>query len=433
MSKITLNSLLSSLPLTKGSKGLTLAFLILSFLLPFAAEGKKVKYSDGTVIYQLDTSTRKATVTGVEDGSSSRKVNILDYILNMDDGKTYTVTAIAKEAFLGSFLENITLPATIETIGTRAFETCSFKKLELPANLKIVGAYAFCNAFKSKTAIDLVIPSGCTTIRGFAFNGCSIRSIRFNSKLTILGEYSFANTDLTEVDIPATLTTLGDGAFAYCLKMTTATVRGNRTTLPYQFFDGCSALTSVSIPSTITKIDIWAFANCTSLRSIALPSSLKTIGDLAFYKSGLTSISLPNGLQTLGDHAFADIPTLTEVTIPATVTKIADYCFSGCEGIMTVTSPRATPCELGTYGFDGKTYTNAKLNIPAGSETAYKSHREWSCFHCLYDFETGIDSVAASAPESPRRRVVLSDGRMLIEVSDGDRTLRFDLHGRPLD
>lgn len=417
--------------LSKLTSHFGIALLLLcSFTLPLISEAKKVRYTDGTVIYTLDTSTGKASVTGVEEGSSSRKVNILDYILNVDDGKTYTVTSIGKEAFLGSFLKDISLPSTIETIGSHAFKTCTFKKLDLPANLKVIGAYAFCEAIYSTTPIDLVIPSGCTAIKDFAFNSCSIRSIRFNSKLTTLGQYSFAATDLTEVEIPATVSSLGNGVFAGCEKLKTATLKGNRTTLPYQFFDGCKALTTVSLPTSITSLGTWSLANCTSLKTIALPASLKTIGDMAFYKSGLSAISLPAGIQTLGDNAFAYLPSLTEIIIPASVTSIADYCFNGSTAIMNVTVLNPQPCTLGTCGFDSATYRNGTLNVPAGSESSYQYAKEWGNFRCLYDVETGIENNIVTPSHSRQSRLIQTGDKIIIEVEDGNQTLRFDLQGR---
>ena len=405
-----------------------ITILLISLFLPRPAEAKKVKYSDGTVIYTLDTSTKTASVTGVEKGSSSRKVNILDYILNIDDGLSYKVTSIGKEAFLGSFLENITLPSTIQTIGSRAFETCSLKKLELPGSLTTIGAYAFCDAFYSKTPVDLVLPSGLTTIRGFAFNGCSIRSVRFNKKLTTLGEYSFAKTDLIEVEVPSTVTTLGNGVFAGCESLVTATLKGTRSDIPYQFFDGCSALTTVNLPSGLISIGTWAFSECPSLKTIIFPSSLKSIGELAFYKSGLTSVNFPNGIQTLGDHAFSYITTLTDVTIPASVTTIADYCFEGSSSIMKVTVLNPGPCKLGTCGFDGATYSNSILTVPAGSEEAYRNDREWSCFKSLYDFQTGVSTIRTE-PVSAARRKIITPGGIKIEVREGATIRRYDMQG----
>ena len=58
------------------------------------------------------------------------------------------------------------------------------------------------------------------------------------------------------------------------------------TILPFAF-QGSSAenatLESVEIPSSITKIGEWAFANCTSLTSITVPSSVVEVGECAFY------------------------------------------------------------------------------------------------------------------------------------------------------
>lgn len=421
-----------SISVSKCLNGGFLFFLSLTVLFFSSASAKKIKVSDGTVIYSLDTSTKKASVAGVEDGSSSRKITILDYILNSEDGESYKVTAIEKEAFKSSFLENITLPNTIETIGSRAFETCSLKKLVLPESLKVVGAYAFYKAFYSKTPVELLIPAGCTTIREGAFNGCSIRSIRFNSKLTILGSYSFAYTDVSEVTVPASVTTLGDGVFAFCESLTKATVKCATASIPNGFFDGCTALTTVSIPSSVTSIGIWAFSKCTSLKSIALPAGLKKIDQTAFYEAGLESITFPTGIQTLGEEAFGNIPGLKEVTIPATMTSIGAYCFDGCPNIRKVTVLNPRPCALGTYGFDGQTYVYGTLVTPTGAEDAYRQDKEWSCFHSLYPSYSGIEEITDSDNSASSHNVRKLNGGRIIEVDNGKTITRYDLSGRRL-
>lgn len=403
--------------------------LILVSLFPQQSVAKKIKYSDGRVNYTLDTSTKTATVTGVEDTYySSDKVTILDFILNEEDGKSYKVTSIAKEAFRGAFLKEVNMPSTIETIGSYAFETCSLKKLELPANLKTVGAYAFNNAVCPKNPIELIIPTGCTAIKNSAFNGCKIRSIRFNKKLTTIGDYCFGNTNITEVDVPACVTSLGKGVFAMCEELTTATLRYSYTSLGEGMFSGCTNLSSVTLPSTITSIGIWAFKECSSLKTLTLPAALKSIGDYAFYKAGLEKIILPNGISTLGDHSFSYIPTLTEITIPASMRSIGAYSFYECNSLMTVNVPNPVPCELGTYGFGGQTYCEGILNIPAGSESAYRQDREWSCFHCLYDYITGVDEIPVTQAEQPRD-VRKTDGGRVIEIREGEKVIRYNLSG----
>lgn len=395
-----------------------------------SSSAKKIKVSDGKVIYTLDTSTKTAAVTGYEEGSTSRKVTILDYILNAEDGKSYKVTSIASQAFLSSFLSNIAMPGTIETIGSSAFETCSFSKLSLPDNLKTVGAKAFYNTIYNKTPIDLLIPSSCTAIKNMAFNSCSIRSIRFNSKLTTVGEYAFAYTDITEVDVPATVTSIGEGAFAACDKLVKANIRTALTTMPPHIFNDCERLTSVNIPATVKTIGWGAFWGCKALTSIALPAGLKTIGDQAFYESGLKSISLPQGVQTLGEEAFAYVPGLTEVNIPSSVTSIGKYCFNNSPGIKTVKVNTAVPCTLGTCGFDGETYSKGRLVVPAGSEEAYRKAKEWWCFNSLYD--PLFSSIEEAPADSDAFEAHRQGDLYVFSGIDGEPLTICDLTGKTL-
>ena len=73
---------------------------------------------------------------------------------------------------------------------------------------------------------------------------------------------------LKTVNLPETLTSIGEGAF-------------------YE----CSGLTSITISDSLTSIGNYAFSYCDSLTSITIPDSLTSIGDYLFYNCfGLTSI-----------------------------------------------------------------------------------------------------------------------------------------------
>ena len=61
-----------------------------------------------------------------------------------------------------------------------------------------------------------------------------------------------------------------------------------------------------AIPSGVTTIDDGAFAWCTSLKSVTIPSSVTTIGGSAFVGcSSLTSVTIPSSVTTIGKGAFA--------------------------------------------------------------------------------------------------------------------------------
>jgi len=71
-------------------------------------------------------------------------------------------------------------------------------------------------------------------------------------------------------------------------------------------FEGCSGLTSIEIPSSVTSIGNYAFKDCRGLTSIEIPFGVTSIGYFAFSGcSGLTSIEIPSSVTTIEDWAFS--------------------------------------------------------------------------------------------------------------------------------
>ena len=89
-------------------------------------------------------------------------------------GKTYTVTSIEPNTFMGCKLTSINLSNTITTIGSRAFQDC--------------------NGLTS-----LTLPEGVTIIEGYAFAGCTGLSEINIENVTKFGEVCFEGTAIQEV------------------------------------------------------------------------------------------------------------------------------------------------------------------------------------------------------------------------------------------
>ena len=81
------------------------------------------------------------------------------------------------------------------------------------------------------------------------------------------------------------------------------------------YSDEDTEITNLIIPNSVTSIGERAFYGCSGLTSVTIPNSVASIGNSAFSGcSGLTSVTIGSGINSIGETAFASCPELTDVT-----------------------------------------------------------------------------------------------------------------------
>lgn len=156
-----------------------------------------------------------------------------------------TVTQIENHAFMGNQLTSLIIPDSVKTIENDAFVGNQLSEIEIPSSVTRISFGAFRNnkmpndqAFiynrnsdgtENKTSLNsyagmdtrVVLPNNIKVIGAHAFHGTSITEIHFPDQLTAIEAGAFqANYGLTQIVIPASVTTLGNSSFCDCRNLT---------------------------------------------------------------------------------------------------------------------------------------------------------------------------------------------------------------------
>ena len=136
-----------------------------------------------------------------------------------------------------------------------------------------------------------------------------------------------------------------------------------------------SKITSINIPNSVTHIGEGAFDDCDNLTSVMIPNSVIRISEYAFSEcNGLANVTIGNSVASIGVGSFMDCPSLMSVT---------------CLGM---TPPEVVDDSPEFDLFDEQCYQNATLYVPISAIQAYRNSPEWGKFQhivglCDYDFE----------------------------------------------
>ena len=339
-----------------------------------------------------------------------------------------TVTSIGDYAFYGSGLSAISIPSSVISIPTTAFQYCpNLISIEVAEGNTVYDSRNNCNAIVETASNILVIgcktstfPNTVTEIGANAFYGCSgLTSIYIGGGVKTIDQRAFAYcTELASLTISPNVTYIQRIAFTFCPKLTKIVVEeGNPN---YDSRDNCNAIIdkaenavalgckSTIIPTSVSSISKDAFAGCSEMTSIDIPNSISLINSEAFYGcTALSLVNLPENLKIIGKHAFRECTSLTTITIPKSVESILDNAFRNCYNLKSVISKIEEPKDVAAFDVDTnlgypEIYSNATLYVPVGTTDKYKACEGWKKFLYINEgtpsgIETAKSSLALSA------------------------------------
>lgn len=289
-----------------------------------------------------------------------------------------SLTHIDVNAFAGcSKLANVTIPNSVTQIGAFAFSGCSsFTSLTIPASVTNIESSItnYCVALKKITVdpnnktydsrgdCNAIIETATNTL----ISGCVATSIP--NTVNVIGRSAFEGTNLIKVDIPASVTSIGAGAFQACEK-----------------------LTKVVMSPSLTHIDNHAFFDCISLKSVNIPDKVVTIKFFAFY----------------------NCKELKEVTIGSSVESIEGEVFNYCDKLERIIVKATNPPVCGkNYAFNTVDKETCRLVVPRESADLYKTAFEWKDF-------VNVETLAGMGKCGDNLDWVLYDTGELVITGDG--------------
>lgn len=226
-------------------------------------------------------------------------------------------------------------------------------------------------AFWSCDISEIEIPSTVTAIGDEAFAYCyKLTDILIPTSVKSIGSRCFKYCEsLCNISIPNSVESIGNCAFQSCSNLSSVKLPDNLKIIKSSTFDNCRNLSSINIPNEVTAIEALAFSGCESLGEMHIPSGVKIIASNTFsHCTKLTNVYIPEGVTKIGENAFR-YTRISTITLPNSINYIAPQAFYNCERLTKVISHITTPSHLGQDSFNKA--NSITLIVPKGTKPLY--------------------------------------------------------------
>lgn len=297
-------------------------------------------------------------------------------------------------------LETVILPSTEFTVGEYAFYNCiNLKNAFYPGGQQDWETYVtigdgndnLINNILIYSEQDMSMDGGhrywhyvdgiptlweCKVSRGLAY---SYRDADYTWEVTGIGECQDK-----DIAIPHTFNTVPVSRIAYRAfyetDITGINIPENINTLGVQSFYKCSNLKNVNISDGLKSIESDAFWGCSNVVSIVIPNTVTTIRSSAFRETGLIEITIPKTVITMGDSLFLNCTQLKSVKFLNNFDDLPQTTFYRCKALETIYLPEITSIGSSAIDLIGHSITiyyrgtENKWNEVVGYKPSYESY-----------------------------------------------------------
>lgn len=327
------------------------------------------------------------------------------------EGVDYTVTELSEKAFDEADITSLALPSSIKKLGYWSISFCTeLKKVNVPASVEEIaeGTFRFCTGITDFTfeegnnhfimesdmlmtadkkrlihlfyaededkTLNVTLPSTITAIDEYALACRSVKEIKLHEGVEKIGHYAFSFALLSSIEIPASVTFLGEAFVSWIPGLKKITVAEGNTC--------CKFVNDALYNADMTLFYMVLPGN----NKIEIAETVTRIGDAAIQSTELETLVIPDNVREIGIQAIIDNPKLKTVVIGSGVEEIGIMALDENKSLEAIYLRRETPAEIQEDLFEDEYYDKVTLYVPTGTKEAYAIAPYWGKFKTIEEF-----------------------------------------------
>ena len=327
------------------------------------------------------------------------------------EGVDYTVTELSEKAFDEADITSLALPSSIKKLGYESISFCTeLKKVNVPASVEEIaeGTFGFCVGITDFTfeegnnhfimesnmlmtadkkrlihlfyaededkTLNVTLPSTITAIDEYALACRSVKEIKLHEGVEKIGQYAFSFALLSSIEIPASVTFLGEAFVSWIPGLKKITVAEGNTC--------CKFVNDALYNADMTLFYMVLPGN----NKIEIAETVTRIGNHAIESTELETLVIPDNVREIGIQAIIDNQKLKTVVIGSGVEETGIMALDENKSLEAIYLRRETPAEIQEDLFEDEYYDKVTLYVPTGTKEAYAIAPYWGKFKTIEEF-----------------------------------------------
>lgn len=233
--------------------------------------------------------------------------------------------------------------------------------------------HLFCAEDEDKT-LNVTLPSTITAIDECALACPSVKEIKLHEGVEKIGNAAFSFASLSSIEIPASVTFLGEAFVSRIPGLKKITVAEGNTC--------CKFVNDALYNADMTLFYMVLPGN----NNIEIAETVTRIGNHAIESTELETLVIPDNVREIGIQAIIDNPKLKTVVIGSGVEETGIMALDENQSLEAIYLRRETPAEIQEDLFEDEYYDKVTLYVPTGTKEAYAIAPYWGKFNTIKEF-----------------------------------------------